>query len=84
MNQVNDKWWGPIVVIILGAIITFAGYALYTGKNLTVIEVVLTALIMKLGTMMDYRYGSSKGSRDKTDIIAGSSPDKVVAGEGQA
>ncbi len=69
-EQSKDNWWGWLVLIILFAIIGFGAYALITGKDLRIIEVVLTALLMKFGTMIDYRYGSSKGSKEKTELLA--------------
>lgn len=65
----RDNWWGWIVLILLVAVIGFATYSLVSGKSLTVIEVVITALVLKLNTMLDFRYGSSKSSQEKTEIL---------------
>lgn len=65
----RDKVWGRIVMVLLIAIVGFAAYSLVTGTDLDIIEVVLTALIMKFGTLMDYRYGSSKSSHEKTELL---------------
>ena len=68
MMDINkDMWWGPLVLLMLLAVIGFAAYALVTGKDLTVIAIVLTALLMKLGTMLDFRYGNSKKSVQSED-----------------
>ena len=70
-DTTNKDWtWGAIVIIILLAIIGFGCYSLATGKDLKVIEVVLTALLMKFGTLIDFKYGSSKGSKEKTEMMA--------------
>lgn len=56
----RDWSWIIIVMTLLVAIISLAWYSMVTGKSLTLIEVVLTALILKWGTLIDYRYGNSK------------------------
>jgi hypothetical protein len=70
MKKEIDIQWLSIVMLLLLAIIGLAWYALVTGKNIQVIEVVLTALILKLGTMIDYKYGSSAGSKEKTELMS--------------
>lgn len=62
--------WYTIVLILLAAIIFFGCYALITGKHLELISVVITALILRLGTMLDFKYGSSEGSKTKTTLMA--------------
>ena len=46
-----------------------AFYCLYTGKNIDAVSVVVAALILKLGTLLDFRYGSSAGSKEKTEML---------------
>lgn len=69
MNSNSDKMWGPLVFLMLVAIIGFAWYALTHKVSLEGIAIILGLLISKLGTLIDFRYGSSKGSKDKTDAL---------------
>jgi hypothetical protein len=73
----NLKWydkvdwqWLILVLVHLGAIIGLAWYALVTGKSLEIITVIVAALIMRVGTLIDYKYGSSEGSKTKTGLMA--------------
>lgn len=50
-----------ILVSVIGA----AAYCLVTGKELKGIEVVLVQLFGVLTVLVSFRYGSSKGSKDK-------------------
>lgn len=65
----KDIGWWLLVLIMLAAIVAFGFYSLATGKDLRLIEIILTAILMKFGTLVDYKYGSSKGSRDKTELL---------------
>ena len=65
----KDLAWCMLVTVILLSIIGFGFYSLTTGKDLRLIEIVLTALLMKFGTLVDYKYGSSRGSREKTELL---------------
>ena len=69
MDKEQDKWWGRIVVALLVAIVGLAFYCLHTGKNIDAVSVVVAALILKLGTLLDFRYGSSAGSKEKTEML---------------
>ena len=70
MNQTNDTTWGKLVALMLIALIVFGAYALITGKTLEGVSIIIGVLISKVGTLIDFKYGSSKGSQDKTNIIA--------------
>ncbi len=65
----EDKYWFGLVVLMLVAIIAFGGYGLYTGKSLEAILVIVGGLLAKIGTLLDYKYGSSQGSKDKTELL---------------
>ena len=79
-EQNKDNWWGWLVLVILLAIIGLSAYCLVTGKAIGPVEVVVTALILKLGTLMDYRYGSSKGSQEKTAMLGRGQANGTVNG----
>lgn len=61
----RDVWWGPITVLLIGSLIGFACYALGSGKSLDSASLVIGGLISNAGLMLNFRYGSSKGSKDK-------------------
>ena len=65
----KDIWWGLLVFAILGAIIAFGAIAFATGKSLDGVAIVLTPLITTFGILVQYRYGSSKGSKDKQEQL---------------
>ncbi len=65
MDTTKDNWWGFLVTLMLLALIVFGSYCLKTGKSLEGIGIITGVLIGKLGTMIDFRYGSSKGSKEK-------------------
>jgi hypothetical protein len=69
MSQSNDRWWGPITITILIGLLLMAGYALVRGITLNGAELIIGGLMVKLGTLLDFRYGSSKGSKEKTDLL---------------
>lgn len=56
----QDYWWGILTIIILLAIIAMQVIEVRTGKK-TSDTTLITALMLLLG----FRYGSSKGSREK-------------------
>ena len=68
-NKQHDWSWGVTTWGILGALIAFAAVGLLMGKELTGILVIVGVLVSKLGTLIDFRYGSSKGSKDKETIL---------------
>lgn len=61
----KDVWWGIIVVMLLLAVIGAGAYALVTGKELKGVEMILVQLFSFLTLLLSFRYGSSKGSKDK-------------------
>lgn len=58
------------MVFLLVAIVGLGFYCLVSGKNIDSISVVVAALVLKLGTLLDFRYGSSAGSKDKTELLS--------------
>lgn len=69
MAMRNDNWWGPLTAVMLTALIGFGAYALYTGKTLNSAELIVGTLVGNLAMLLNFRYGSSKGSKDKDDIL---------------
>lgn len=67
--KMKDNWWGMMAIIMLGSLIGFGAYALYTGHSLNAAELVVGTLVSNLGLLLNYRYGSSKGSKDKDEVI---------------
>lgn len=61
----KDIWWGICVLLLLGTFIFIAVYCLVTGKKPDHIEAISIALLAILNQLMGFRYGSSKGSKDK-------------------
>jgi uncharacterized membrane protein len=69
MDKSKDMWWGPLTLLMLLAIIGYGWYALTHERPLNIIDVIVTALLLRMSTMVDYRYGSSKGSKEKTELL---------------
>ena len=66
----KDYWWGPLTFLVLSALVIFGIYCLSTGRTLDGVALIVGVLISKLGTLIDFRYGSSQGSKSKTDLLA--------------
>jgi hypothetical protein len=66
----RDIWWGPLVVLLLCAVIGFAIYSLKYNRPLSGIELIVGQLLGFATLLLSFRYGSSKGSKDKTDLIS--------------
>ena len=67
VNSGNEgkRNWFVLSMILLAAIIGFGFVCLFTGKSLAGVSLIVGCLITKLGTLIDYMYGSSQGSKDK-------------------
>ncbi len=61
----KDIWWGIALLMLLGNVIGLAWYSLITGKDLKLIEAVVLQMITFIALLLNFRYGSSKGSKDK-------------------
>ncbi|GAA4465202.1 hypothetical protein GCM10023093_16950 [Nemorincola caseinilytica] len=61
----NDVWWGPLVLIMLLALIGFGAYSQAHDKSMDNANLVIGGLMTNLGMLLSFRYGSSKGSKDK-------------------
>lgn len=70
MQQTKDIWWGIITSLLLLALIAMAAYCLKTRQTLDGVALIIGGLSMKLGTLIDFRYGSSAGSKEKTELLA--------------
>ncbi len=66
----KDKMWGPTLWLMLLALIALAFYAMHIGKTLEGVGLIVGFLGAKAGTMIDYKYGSSAGSKEKTELMA--------------
>lgn len=65
----KDGQWLLVVLLMLLTIIAFGWYSLVTGKDLRSIESVLLLLTVRLGTLLDFRWGSSRSSQEKTELL---------------
>ena len=68
----KDIWWGLLTVLILGFMMWLMAYCLVTGKNMSGIADLRESIMGVLMLLIGYRYGSSKGSKDKTDLLKAS------------
>lgn len=71
ISKIDAKEFGYwfLVVLHLGALILFGYMAFQTGKTLDGISIIVGALITNLGLLLNYRFGSSKGSKDKQELL---------------
>lgn len=76
MNKYKDLWWGPITMVMLLAVISWATWSLKTGRQLNSADLIIGGIMMRLSTMLDYRYGSSKSSDKKTDLLTKNNNDE--------
>ena len=70
----KDLGFWAMLFVLLAALIGFGYYALLHGVNLDGVSIIIGALIQALALLMNYRWGSSKGSKDKTDLLAKKDP----------
>lgn len=61
----KDIWWGPLTVLMTVALVGFGVYALATGKSLDGASLIIGGLLSNQSALLNFRYGSSKGSKDK-------------------
>ena len=61
-------FWVTLFVLIL-AVLALGFYGLIYGKNLDGISIIVGFLINAVMLLLNYRYGSSKGSKDKTELL---------------
>jgi hypothetical protein len=69
MKKNNDWSWLIVTMTILLSLVGFEAYGMITGKPVQASGLIIGALIVKLGTMIDFRWGSSKGSKDKMEML---------------
>lgn len=65
----KDGQWLLLVLVMLVTVIGFGWYSLVTGKDLRGIEVVMVLLSLRIGSLLDFKYGSSKSSQEKTELL---------------
>jgi len=68
-----------IFMYSLGALITIGffatlGFLIVSGKYPDAVNLVIGTLLTTFGTVVGYFYGSSKGSAEKNEMIANSTP----------
>lgn len=61
----GDAWWGPLTLIMLLALIGYGWYSLIHNKSMDSATLVIGGLLTNFSTLLSFRYGSSKGSKDK-------------------
>ena len=61
----KDVWWGPLVLIMLLSLIGFGCYSQVRNRSMDSASLVIGGLMTNLGMLLSFRYGSSKGSKDK-------------------
>jgi hypothetical protein len=69
MGKNNDLLFGFVLCLMLLSIIGFAAYAMLTGKSLKEADGIILFLTSNCAFLLGYRWGSSKGSKEKDDII---------------
>lgn len=58
-----------VLVLIIVLSFLFAFYAYYSSTDVTLRTQIITAILAILGTVIGYRYGSSRNSAKKDEII---------------
>lgn len=61
---------GGLIVIAFFATVYLLIYQVVPLDNKDILLIVIGALVAKFGDVVGYFYGSSRGSADKTDIMA--------------
>ena len=61
----KDIWWAVITLLLLVNVCGLAWYSAVTGKDLKPLEGVVMQLVSFLTLLLGFRYGSSKGSKEK-------------------
>jgi hypothetical protein len=61
----KDIWWGMITMLLIVSLIGMGWYCLVTGKEIRHVELVVMQLFGFLTMLLGFRYGSSKGSKEK-------------------
>jgi len=76
MNQNKDYLFGVLIIAILFSLIGFGLLALLKNVDLNKATIVISFLTTNGAFLIGYRWGSSKGSKDKTDLLAKEQEDK--------
>lgn len=66
----KDLGFWAFLFLVTFALIGFGVACLMMGKTLDGISIIVGCLITQMGTLINYRYGSSKGSKDKTELLS--------------
>jgi len=70
-EKLSGKEIGYWVLAFLhfGALIFFGWMAFEKGKTLDNVSIIIGAIITNLGLLLNFRFGSSKGSKDKQELL---------------
>ena len=69
MKVSNDILGVSIILLCLSAVIGFGAYALVNAKSLEHVNTIISELMGVVLLLVGYFWGSSKGSRDKTELL---------------
>ena len=69
MKISNDILGVAIILLCLSAVIGFGAYALVHGRSLEHVNTITSELMGVVLLLVGYFWGSSKGSKDKTEIL---------------
>ena len=69
MNVNNDKYWFWLVLLMGVPLVVYGGFCLIAHASLQGAELIIGGLMTKLSTLIDFRYGSSAGSKEKTELM---------------
>ena len=65
----SDPWWGPLTLIMVLALCGFGWFAIAHKTSLDPAALVVGGLMAQLGTLINFRYGSSKKEKgDKENV----------------
>jgi hypothetical protein len=69
-NKDKDYLFGVLMIMITVSLIAFGFLAVLMGVDLTKATIVTSFLTSSGGFLIGYRWGSSKGSKEKTELLA--------------
>lgn len=64
------EWARPVLGLAIIGVFAYALYRAYSDHDTVTISLLVGAIIVKMGTVVDYFFGSSSSSQKKDDVIA--------------